>query len=84
MTASRVVHGGREHGALATVCLVLVRGYRWLISPWLRPRCRFLPSCSAYSLEALERYGAAKGLWLTVRRLLRCHPFHSGGYDPVP
>jgi putative membrane protein insertion efficiency factor len=62
----------------------LVHAYRWLISPMLGPSCRFYPSCSAYALEALERFGALKGSWLTVRRLGRCHPWHPGGYDPVP
>jgi putative membrane protein insertion efficiency factor len=71
-------------GVLCRVCLGLVRGYRLLISPWLAPRCRFLPTCSAYAVDALERYGAAKGAWLTIRRLLRCHPLCPGGYDPVP
>ncbi len=56
---------------------------RW-ISPALPPACRFVPSCSAYAQEALERYGAARGSWLALRRLLRCHPFGGSGYDPVP
>lgn len=63
---------------------VLLRGYQYAVSPWLGQRCRFFPSCSAYALEAVERHGAAKGSWLAVRRLLRCHPGHPGGYDPVP
>jgi uncharacterized protein len=64
--------------------LALVRGYRWLVAPGLPPACRFYPSCSAYAETALVRHGAAKGTWLTARRLLRCHPFHPGGIDPVP
>lgn len=69
---------------LSAACLALFRVYRTAVSPLLRPRCRFLPTCSAYGVEAVERYGAVRGLWLTCRRLLRCHPFHAGGYDPVP
>ena len=58
--------------------------YRLAISPMLGPKCRFTPTCSAYALEALERHGPVKGLWLAVRRILRCHPFGGFGYDPVP
>ncbi|MFI0792026.1 membrane protein insertion efficiency factor YidD [Micromonospora rubida] len=58
--------------------------YRRWISPALPARCRFYPSCSAYALEAVSRHGALRGVGLTVRRLSRCHPFHPGGYDPVP
>jgi hypothetical protein len=61
-----------------------VVAYRRWISPAMPARCRFYPSCSAYALEAVTRHGAARGTWLTLRRLLRCHPFHPGGYDPVP
>ncbi len=64
--------------------LLLIRGYRYFISPLLGPHCRFSPSCSAYALEAIEIYGAGKGLWLALRRLSKCHPWHEGGYDPVP
>ncbi len=73
-----------SEGLLTDACLVLLRGYRTLVSPMFRPRCRFLPTCSAYAVETFERYGALKGIWLTCRRLLRCHPLHAGGYDPVP
>ncbi len=62
----------------------LVRFYQRGISRWLPPRCRFYPSCSSYAIEALEKYGAAEGSWLTARRLCRCHPLNPGGYDPVP
>lgn len=62
----------------------LLRFYQLAISPLLGPRCRFYPSCSHYALEALEVHGAAKGSLLTVKRLCRCHPWHDGGYDPVP
>ena len=64
--------------------LLVVKAYRLLLSPFLPPRCRFHPSCSAYALGALERHGALRGSWLTARRLARCHPFHPGGIDPVP
>lgn len=62
----------------------LVRGYQSVISPILPASCRFFPSCSAYAVEALERHGALKGTALTLRRLVRCQPFCTGGYDPVP
>lgn len=62
----------------------LLRAYRYVLSPMLGPRCRFHPSCSAYAQEALERHGLLRGLWLAARRLGRCHPWHPGGYDPVP
>lgn len=66
------------------VMLALVRGYRYAISPMLGRNCRFVPSCSEYALEALERHGALRGSWLAARRVCRCHPFSGGGYDPVP
>lgn len=58
--------------------------YQWLISPWLGQRCRFYPSCSHYAIEALNKYGATRGVWLTTKRLLKCHPWHPGGNDKVP
>ena len=64
--------------------IALVRGYRLLLSPWLGSSCRFEPSCSAYSLQALETHGAAVGTYMTLHRLARCHPFCPGGHDPVP
>ena len=63
---------------------VLIRAYQLAISPLLGARCRFYPSCSQYALEAVERQGSRRGGWLAIRRLARCHPFHPGGYDPVP
>lgn len=62
----------------------LIRGYQWFISPILPKSCRFYPSCSAYAIEALDKHGPAKGLWLAARRIGRCHPWNDGGYDPVP
>lgn len=66
------------------VLMGLVRGYRLLMSPWLGSSCRFEPTCSAYSLEALQDHGAAVGTYMTLQRLARCHPFCAGGHDPVP
>ena len=68
----------------ANILSWVVRFYIAAVSPYLRPRCRFLPTCSAYALEALQRHGAARGLYLAIRRLLRCHPLGGSGYDPVP
>ena len=62
----------------------LIKLYRYLISPWLGHHCRFEPSCSAYALTAIQRYGAWRGTVLAVKRLARCHPWHEGGIDPVP
>lgn len=64
--------------------LLLIRGYRQLLSPLLPPSCRFQPTCSAYALEAITRHGAVVGSWLAIKRILRCHPWSAGGYDPVP
>ncbi|HWV39338.1 MAG TPA: membrane protein insertion efficiency factor YidD [Vulgatibacter sp.] len=66
------------------ILAVPIRFYRALLSPLLPASCRFHPSCSAYALQALEEHGAGRGLWLTLRRIARCHPFHAGGIDPVP
>ena len=67
------------------VLLTMIRWYQKRISPMFPPRCRYIPTCSQYALEAVEKYGAGKGGWLAFRRFLRCHPFHKGDiYDPVP
>ncbi|MBI4777107.1 MAG: membrane protein insertion efficiency factor YidD [Deltaproteobacteria bacterium] len=63
--------------------IVLIQLYRWVISPIFPPSCRFTPTCSEYALEAVRKYGAVRGAFRAVRRVLRCHPFHPGGYDPV-
>jgi len=65
------------------VLIFFIRTYRLFISPLLPPSCRFTPTCSEYAMQAIEKYGALRGVYLAARRLLRCHPFHSGGYDPV-
>ncbi|WP_029502682.1 membrane protein insertion efficiency factor YidD [Lachnoclostridium phytofermentans] len=67
------------------ILIAIVKLYRKYISPMKRvPTCRFTPTCSEYAMEALQRYGAIKGSYLSVRRILKCHPFHKGGFDPVP
>ena len=69
---------------LARIAALPVRAYRLLLSPWVGHACRFQPTCSAYALEALERHGALRGGWLTLRRIGRCHPWGGWGHDPVP
>lgn len=69
---------------VAKLLIGLVRFYRAAISPWTPAACRYVPTCSAYAVEALERHGAARGFWLAVRRVGRCHPWGGQGYDPVP
>jgi uncharacterized protein len=78
------VRSAQGPGAVARLLIALVNGYRRTVGALLMPRCRFAPSCSAYALEALADHGALRGSWLAVRRIGRCHPFHPGGYDPVP
>lgn len=75
---------GAMKNLLIQPLLWLIRGYQLAISPMLGNRCRFYPSCSEYSMESLRRHGLLRGLWLTVRRIGRCHPWHPGGFDPVP
>ncbi len=64
--------------------IALVKAYRYVVSPLIGPSCRFHPSCSEYAVDALRRFGALRGSWLAARRIARCHPWHPGGYDPVP
>jgi len=69
--------------AMKKILILLVRFYRLAISPFLGNNCRFSPTCSEYAMQALDRYGALKGLYLAGKRILKCHPFHRGGYDPL-
>lgn len=69
---------------MARILLLLLTIYRVALSPFLGRNCRFFPSCSDYATEALSRHGAARGSWLSIKRITRCHPWHPGGFDPVP
>jgi len=69
---------------MKTLLLVLIKGYKLLLSPFFGTQCRFYPTCSSYAHEAIEMHGALKGSWLAVKRILKCHPWHPGGVDPVP
>jgi putative membrane protein insertion efficiency factor len=69
---------------MKSMLILVVRGYQLTLGQLLPPACRYYPSCSAYAIEALEKHGAARGGLLSIKRILRCHPFRPGGYDPVP
>jgi putative membrane protein insertion efficiency factor len=69
---------------MSRILIAIIQAYRYALSPFLGQHCRFYPSCSAYAVEALQRHGVWRGSWLTVRRLACCHPWHHGGFDPVP
>jgi putative membrane protein insertion efficiency factor len=66
------------------IAMAAIRFYQGGISPWFPPSCRYYPTCSSYAIEAIDKYGFFRGSFLAVKRILRCHPFHAGGYDPVP
>jgi len=74
----------RANRLFSALPIAVIRFYRYFISPLIPPSCRFQPTCSAYMIEAIERNGAIKGLWLGIKRIRKCHPGHPGGYDPVP
>ncbi|MDU8925282.1 membrane protein insertion efficiency factor YidD [Pasteurellaceae bacterium LIM206] len=74
----------QTHSLGEKILIKLIRGYQLVISPLIGPRCRFVPTCSCYGIEALKTHGALKGSWLTVKRILKCHPLNKGGFDPVP
>lgn len=82
MTATN--NDSQTRGRVSRLLTVIIRGYKRYISPLLPDACIYSPTCSQYALEAIEKYGAAKGSWLAFKRILRCNPFHRGGYDPVP
>lgn len=68
----------------AVILITVIKAYRLLLSPFIGPCCRFYPSCSAYAIEALQQKGLMQGSWLMIKRIMKCHPWHVGGYDPIP
>ena len=77
-----IFHGIRQ--AFVWLLIIPVKIYQWVISPMIGPSCRYTPTCSAYSIEALKKHGPIKGLWLSIKRILSCNPWGGSGYDPVP
>jgi putative membrane protein insertion efficiency factor len=70
---------------MRSLLIALIRGYQALVSPMLPPNtCRFYPTCSTYAMDAVRKYGPLKGTWMAIKRIAKCHPYHPGGYDPVP
>lgn len=69
---------------ISKIIIFLIKGYRLILSPWIGNHCRFYPSCSAYTIEAIEIHGPYYGVWLSIKRITSCHPWHQGGCDPVP
>jgi len=72
-----------KQGFLARIVIALIKGYKYILSPFFPPACRFYPTCSAYTIEAIKKYGALRGIGKGLWRILRCHPFSRGGYDPA-
>jgi putative membrane protein insertion efficiency factor len=69
---------------MSRLLLAVIRGYRYLLSPWWGGQCRFTPTCSEYAMDAIHEHGALRGTWLAMRRVSKCHPWHHGGFDPAP
>lgn len=69
---------------MSRLLLAAIRGYRYLLSPWWGGQCRFTPTCSQYAMDAIQEHGSMRGTWLALRRVSKCHPWHQGGFDPVP
>jgi len=74
----------KDGGIMRRIMIFLIRLYQIILSPFVGQHCRFYPSCSAYSIEAVEKHGVLRGMWLSIKRISRCHPWHEGGIDPVP
>jgi len=78
------VQDGNQGAGVSKLLLLLIKTYRYFVSPLLGPSCRFLPSCSEYAAQAIQKHGAGYGSWLALKRIARCHPWNPGGFDPVP